>query len=155
MELQPAAQPPIPRKYPGRPRKLQNIDLAKVTEMAKAGVTNKEMGKFFRVSQQTWCLEKIRNPEFREAVRVGEEEATDLVENALFKRATGYEQEERQVDKDGNVKGKVFKIIPPDPTSMIFWLKNRRKKDWRDIMGHDVSGQVNQIIRYHKTTKNK
>jgi hypothetical protein len=22
--------------------------------------------------------------------------------------------------------------VPPDPTSMIFWLKNRRKEQWRE-----------------------
>jgi hypothetical protein len=36
----------------------------------------------------------------------------------------------------------VKKIIPPDPTSMIFWLKNRRPESWRDKTEVEHSGGV-------------
>jgi hypothetical protein len=29
---------------------------------------------------------------------------------------------------------------PPDPTSMIFWLKNRQPQDWRDKQEHEHTG---------------
>lgn len=89
------------------------------------------------------------------------------VVNALFRRATGYEFEEttRELciikDKEGNPiyeavfdsKGhpighrikeelKVTKIVTkelaPDPTSIIFWSKNRMPNDWRDRIEHSL-----------------
>jgi hypothetical protein len=29
--------------------------------------------------------------------------------------------------------------VPPDPTAMIFWLKNRRKDRWRDFKATEIS----------------
>ena len=57
----------------------------------------------------------------------------------MFKRATGFEYKEVKSVPDGTGKDKkmvvkevVLKYIPPDPTSMFYWLKNRRPKEWRD-----------------------
>ena len=36
------------------------------------------------------------------------------------------------------IRAKVIKHVPPDTTSMIFWLKNRRKDRWRDAQSHEV-----------------
>jgi hypothetical protein len=30
--------------------------------------------------------------------------------------------------------------VPPDTTAAIFWLKNRRKNEWRDHHEHEHSG---------------
>lgn len=71
------------------------------------------------------------------------------VENALLKRALGYEYEEvtteeevyptGKTDEDGNpiniIKTKTkrtTKMVIPDTTAQIFWLKNRRPDKWRD-----------------------
>ena len=37
------------------------------------------------------------------------------------------------------------KEYPPDSTSMIFWLKNRNPKQWRDKVDHDLN-----INKYHE-----
>ena len=47
--------------------------------------------------------------------------AAEEVENALLKRATGY-------DTDGETP----KHVPPDVRAAIFYLKNRRPKSWKD-----------------------
>jgi hypothetical protein len=33
----------------------------------------------------------------------------------------------------------VAKHIPPDTTAMIFWLKNRRRDQWRDVHKHEAN----------------
>ena len=78
-----------------------------------------------------------------------EKEVVDIeVENALLKRALGYEYIEERVEsgKDGNKKFiktvQVTKHVPPDTTALIFWLKNRRPKNWRDKQQLEHSGSI-------------
>ena len=64
-------------------------------------------------------------------------EPDDHVEAALYKRACGYQYtevtQEEYLDHDGQIyvlKKEVTKDMPPDPTSCMFWLTNRRKGRW-------------------------
>lgn len=57
------------------------------------------------------------------------------VENALLKRALGYDYEETvTVELTGGRKQtrKMTKHMAADVTAQIFWLKNRRPDRWRD-----------------------
>ena len=57
------------------------------------------------------------------------------VENALLKRALGYDYTEEKVEvseKDGRKVTQTVKHVAPDTTAQIFWLKNRRPDRWRD-----------------------
>jgi hypothetical protein len=36
--------------------------------------------------------------------------------------------------------------VPPNPTSIIFWLKNRRPDRWRDKHDVETSGEVRAIF---------
>lgn len=63
------------------------------------------------------------------------EEINLKVEEALLKAALGYEYEETEViaSKDGRnsrVK-KIKRVVPPDTTAIIFWLKTRNPSKWR------------------------
>lgn len=90
-------------------------------------------------------------PEFSEAIKRGKSVIDNEVEAALLKRALGFEYDELKTefleDENGNKDGdkikttkvgkkkrvtKTIKQIVPDTTAAIFWLKNRRPKDWRD-----------------------
>ncbi|MGQ7112292.1 hypothetical protein ACUOFC_32080 [Escherichia sp. TWPC-MK] len=69
----------------------------------------------------------------------GKEVSDREVENALFKRATGYTYEEvivEREEKDGAFQSvetkRVKRQVPPDSTAIIFWLKNRKPQAWRD-----------------------
>ena len=60
------------------------------------------------------------------------------MENALLKRALGYEAEETttEIREENGKKTKYIKKtmrhVLPDTTAQIFWLKNRRPDKWRD-----------------------
>ena len=61
------------------------------------------------------------------------------VENAMCKRALGYEYEEVKTiieqTADGSRKTKVEKTkkqVAPDVGAQIFWLKNRRRQLWME-----------------------
>lgn len=83
----------------------------------------------------------------------GREIVTDKVENALLKRALGYEAEDSQVishvKEDGSVTiaeiRKQTRHIPPETAAMAFYLKNRRPDLWKDR--HDVKTFGNVIIK--------
>lgn len=70
------------------------------------------------------------DPEFKKEVDELSDRALDFVESKLFERIKGYEHNE---DKVFNNNGTplvvpVIKHYPPDPTSMIFYLKTKGKK---------------------------
>lgn len=60
------------------------------------------------------------------------------MENALLRRALGYEVEETtsEIREENGKKTKyikkTIKHVVPDTTAQIFWLKNRRPDKWRD-----------------------
>lgn len=118
----------------GRPTKYKS-DYARQAEMlAKKGCIDAEIAEFFGVSLSTVSLWKLKHPEFSDATKMGKAEADARVERALFERATGYQHRDVHVS---NYQGEVtltplVKRYPPDPASMIFWLKNRKPEDWRD-----------------------
>ena len=64
--------------------------------------------------------------------------ADHRVERSLYERACGYSHTE---DKIFIHEGKPIIVptvrhYPPDPTSMIFWIKNRQPEQWRDKVEH-------------------
>lgn len=80
-----------------------------------------------------------RFPVISDTLKKGKAPIDIEIENALLKRARGYDYEETvtEIEDLGNGKQrkhirKVMKHCPPDTTAQIFWLKNRRPDRWRD-----------------------
>lgn len=70
----------------------------------------------------------------------GSEVSDDEIETALFNRARGMEYTERTVERVLNKRTmeyeevctkQVTRYYPPDPTSCMFWLTNRRPDRWQ------------------------
>ena len=108
---------------------------------ARGGLTEEQIAKKCSVSPSTLSEWKNKFPEIAEALKEGKEVIDTLVENALLKRALGYTYEEKtyerkQVTEEGDMgmvlTKTVTKEVIPDTTAQIFWLKNRKKADWRD-----------------------
>lgn len=110
------------------------------------GATDADLANFFDVTETTINNWKIKFPSFFESIKKGKAEADATIAESLYHRAKGYEHddEEIKVVPVGNNQGsevvrvKIRKKYPPDPTSMIFWLKNRDKKNWRDKVETDI-----------------
>lgn len=83
--------------------------LVLVEGWARDGLTDVQIAKNIGITTSTLYEWKNKYPDFSEALKESKEVADFEVESALFKKA-----------KMGDV------------TAQIFWLKNRKPKQWRD-----------------------
>ena len=73
--------------------------------------------------------------EISESLKRGKEVVDIEVENALYKKAVGYEVTEIKKEQNEFGEKKIVettKHIQPDTAAAIFWLKNRRPDKWKD-----------------------
>jgi hypothetical protein len=126
----------------GRPSKFDKKFIAQAEKLCKLGATDIEMADFFEVDVRTLYRWKNENEEFCQALKAGKDEADDRVERSLFARANGYEHDEVDIRVVGGgiVQTPIRKYYPPDTTAAIFWLKNRRPKEWREMKAVELTG---------------
>ncbi len=124
---------------------LPNLD--KIETWAKAGATAKDIAAKLKIAYST--LRKYvdlgqdgdeRYTALFDAFARGCELSDDTIETALYDRAHGIGYEEKTFERVLNkITGdyeevctkRVTKFIPPDPTSAMFWLTNRRPERWK------------------------
>lgn len=102
---------------------------------ARDGLTDEQIAHNIGISRGTLYDWKKAYPDISNALKRGKDVVDIEVENALLKRALGYEYTEERVeisDKDGRKVIQTTKHVAADTTAQIFWLKNRRPDKWRD-----------------------
>jgi hypothetical protein len=108
---------------------------------AKDGVRELDIAHNMGISESTFNRWKVKYEAIGNALKTSKAVADRIVENALFRRATGFEYtetvEERVFNKVTNkfemvVTKKMNKVVLPDTTAQIFWLKNKKPAEWRD-----------------------
>ncbi|WP_099803126.1 terminase, partial [Pasteurella multocida] len=114
--------------------KYKSEYVAQVKKLCLLGATDKDIANFFEVSESTLNNWKNEYPEFLESIKKGKMLADANVAERLYKRALGYEAPDVDIRVIENkiVETPLIKHYPPDPTSAIFWLKNRQPEKWRD-----------------------
>ncbi len=134
--------------------------LIEVEGWARDGLIDEQIAKNLGVAYSTFRVYKSKHPALSAALKRSKAIADREVENALFKNATGYEYTEEQAIKlkkvfylDGKrheeervevVEVKKYRF--PDTTAQIFWLKNRKPKEWRDKQEVEHSGDLGVVI---------
>jgi hypothetical protein len=136
----------------GRPTDFREEMVGQARFLCRNGATDDDLAEFFGISTRTVNRWKSMHPEFLAALVRGKDAADDRVEERLYHKAMGFEYEEAHPIKLKEVlyeNGKrlketervevvmVKKVVVPDTTAMIFWLKNRRKDRWRDVHQHE------------------
>lgn len=113
---------------------LEPDSLIRIEGWARDGLTGEQIAHNMGIAYSTLREWRDRFPEISAALKRGNEVVDYIVENALLKRALGYEYEEITTEINGDKKHirKVKRHVPPDVTAQIFWLKNRRTDKWRD-----------------------
>lgn len=120
-------------------------NLVLVTSWARDGLTDLQIAHNLGISEDTFYTYKNKYTEFSEALKKGKEVIDFEVENALLKRAFGYKYDEitkELVDGVMVETKRVTKEVQPDTTAQIFWLKNRKPKEWRDKKDVEMSGEL-------------
>ena len=137
-----------------RPSKYKPEYAEQARRLSMLGLKDTELAKFFEVNEDTIHEWKKVYPEFSESLKEGKEVSDSKVAESLYKRATGYEHKETKffVVNIGDFQQKVeaievIKHYPPDPTSMIFWLKNRQPKLWRDRIDPEANPSDFEVIK--------
>lgn len=100
------------------------------------GLTDKMIATNLDISEESFYKYKREHAEFADTLKSGKEVIDTMVENALLKAALGYGYEETKETADGFER--MNKVAHPNTTALIFWLKNRNQKDWRDKQEMDV-----------------
>lgn len=130
---------------------LTEDGLIKITGWARNGLTDEQIAKNIGCSYSTLREWKNRFPAFSAALKKGKEVVDLEVEAALYRRALGYsyveETKELRFNRETGQKElvtvkSVVKIVPPDTTAQIFWLKNRRPDRWRDKQEVKLDGEL-------------
>lgn len=131
----------------GRPTKYSKTHVKVVKALAKLGATDPEVAQALGVALSTVNLWKVQHPEFSEAMKISKDVANQRVVESLWKRANGYSATETDIRViDGKVvQTEVVRHYPPDPTCMIFFLKNRDKANWRDKHEFEHSGGISVV----------
>ena len=124
---------------------LTKEGLTLIEGWAKDGLIDEQIAANIGITTTTLYDWKKKYADFSDALKKGKEASDYEVENALFKSATGYEYEERkevQEVVDGVMRKRVEvtrKQVPPNATSAIFWLKNRKPDKWRNKQEIEIS----------------
>lgn len=123
---------------------------------ARDGLIDEQIAKNLGVAYSTFREYVKKYPALSAALKKGKEVIDYEVENALLKRALGYQYDEvtRELAEVLNTETgeyekvlietkRVAKEVQPDVTAQIFWLKNRRPDKWRDKQDIEHTGNMN------------
>lgn len=125
--------------------------LIKIEGWARDGLTNEQIAYNIGIRDKTLYEWKNKYSEISEALKKGKEVIDRHVENALLKRALGYEFDEvtSELIQGKLIETKVVrKQVAPDVTAQIFWLKNRKPREWRDKQEIEHSGGVTNAVDF-------
>ena len=141
------AKPKPVKKHdrPGRPNEFRQEYIDQAASMALSGATDDQIADGLGVSIRSLYRYSAQFEKFRQAIKYGKDHADDRVERSLYHRAVGYEHDAVKVafNKDGKPLYAPYRErVEPDTTAQIFWLKNRRPKEWRDKIEQEITGDA-------------
>ena len=144
----------------GRPSKFTSEVQRQLELMARRGWTDIQMCELIGIDESTLARWKQSKPDFFKSLKDWKDEADHSVERALYERACGYDCPDTKAQWVSDEKGghweyaNLRKFYPPDPTSMIFWLKNRQPERWRDKQELEHSGDIKVDVTVKFVTAN-
>ncbi len=147
---------------------LTEEGLIKLEGWAKDGLSDEQIADNMGIATSSLYVWKNKYVEIAEALKKGKEIVDRHVENALYKRATGYSYEEvveefRTNKETGEIeltaKKKMKKHMPADVAAIVFWLCNRKRDDWKqrrnEIISEDDEGGVIEITKVQEVEHEK
>ncbi|WPB87437.1 hypothetical protein [Sediminicoccus rosea] len=145
-----AAKPPArkqvaakaPASKRGRPSSYDPKLARMAQKLCELGATDIEIADATGIDVATVYRWQASHPEFCEALKTGKAASDERVVRSLFPKATGYTYNAVKIlqHEGAPVIVSYREHVPPDTTAAIFWLKNRRRDEWRDKV--EVAGSA-------------
>lgn len=136
---------------------LTDEGLIKLEGWARDGLTDEQIAHNIGIVPSTLYEWKKKYSKISDTLKKGKEIIDRQVENALLKRALGYEYEEVKqiIEKDEKGKDrkrieKTVRQVIPDTTAQIYWLKNRKPEQWREkpkVETDEANGMLEDLIK--------
>jgi hypothetical protein len=140
----------------GRKSKYRPEFLERAKALAAAGATDWQISRDLGTNRTTLWNWGAAHPEFLDAIRQSKTLSDERMERSLYERGIGYSFDAVKVFMPAGSKEPVYapytEHVPPDPASMIFWLKNRRPDRWRErneaafLLPPELAGVVQRVI---------
>lgn len=139
-----------------KPPKPFPFDLSLCKKLASFGLTNDQIAEALDVHVSTLYDYKREFPEFDEALKNGKKYADAHVEDSLYRRALGFETVETVTKFYHGVwqSTEIAKRYPPEVLACIFWLKNRKPSEWRDVHAVESRFVFEFVTRVGSTLNN-
>lgn len=130
----------------GRPSSYKPEFVEQARKLCELGATDIDLADFFEVSGRTIYRWQAEFPEFCQALKAGKAAADERVERSLYHKAVGYTHDAVKIFLPAGAAKPVYapyrEHVAPDTTAAIFWLKNRRPEQWRDVQKHELTGTI-------------
>lgn len=128
----------------GRPSKYTEEMVMAILELARAGKTELAIAKELDICFDTITDWKKNHEDFSLALKAAKDVADEEIVATLRMKALGYREKAVKFWYDKDLKQVItheyLEHYPPDTTSIIFWLKNRKPTEWRDVQRKEIVG---------------
>lgn len=134
---------------------LSKDQLLRIESWASDGLLNKDIAINCGVTPGTFNNWTSKHDEISEALKRGRAPVVREIENALIKKARGFEYTEEDIyidiDTRGNKQQKVVRhkrYSPPDTSAAIFLLKNYKPNKYRnynDLTKQQIEAEIKKL----------
>jgi hypothetical protein len=113
------------------------------------GATNEDLAGLFEVCVAIIGYWLRKSPEFKQAVQDGRDVADADVAHSLLQKAKGFTHKDVKVLRgdSGAQEVEYNRYFPPDTQAAVFWLRNRRRKQWREVIEHEHTSVTDEKLR--------
>lgn len=127
----------------------------RIESWASDGLTNEDIAHNIGIARSTLNVWRKKYPLIEDAIKKGREPVTRKLENAIIKKAMGfnYDETERYIEEVDGVRKERVKILTkysvPDSTALIFLLKNYKPNKYRnynDVTLKKVEAEIDKIV---------
>lgn len=149
---------------------LKEENLSLLTGWRRDGLKYEQIAKNIGITEKTLYEWQNKYSEISNALKKGKEHADVEVENANFKSAVGFKEKilkpiklnKKTYTSDGKIASSEDYIemveeevyYPPNPTLIIFYLKNRLPEKWKDRLPLSYGNDNQEDDEFTQSIKN-
>ena len=126
---------------------LEETGLNLLRDWARCGLADKDIARRMGIGQGTLNRWRRKYPAMAQALDDQWTGADEQVEDALLRKALGYESQEHRVEISAKGERKeisTVKQVGPDLSAITLWLKKRQPERWGD--GEGGEGPENNLL---------